>query len=159
MTDIIERTSLWQNTLAKQPQDQHEISRDKLRNALLHMRANVTHLVDQIRNDIPGLTVHNISHLDALWTVADVIAGPDFRLTPVEAFVFGCAVLLHDTGMAIGSYPGGLKDIKDTIEWRDVEASIRANEPTGDGAAIEAQALFSPASVPSFPRHLRNSLT
>jgi len=48
-----------------------------------------------------------------------LIAGDEFKLNPAEAFVFGGAVLLHDAGMSIAAYPGGLECIKSTPEWHD----------------------------------------
>src|ERR1035437_6791601 len=69
---------------------------------------------------LPGLTVHDISHLDGLWTVADLIAGPGVDLTPTEAFVLGGAFLVHDLGLALAAYPGGLQELQHRSEWQDL---------------------------------------
>lgn len=66
-----------------------------------------------------GFTVHDVSHLDALWEIADLIAGPDFRLNPAEAFVFGIGVLLHDAGMSVMSYSGGIDELLKTDVWQE----------------------------------------
>src|SRR5208283_1774069 len=114
-----ERTDFWQRTLARQESDQYEEARSFLREAFLQFRSKVVLLVAQIAKDLPELTVHDISHLDALWEMASLIAGSSYPLSPAEAFVFGGAALLHDAGMSLASYPGGLPELKTTIEWRD----------------------------------------
>ena len=40
-------------------------------------------LTNEIRIDLKDFTVHNIKHLDALWTVADQIIGDDLKLNPL----------------------------------------------------------------------------
>lgn len=115
---------LWRTSLAERPNDEHQGQRDRLRAALLQMRERVQPLVATIQNDCPGLTVHDVTHLDALWEMADLLAGSDFELTPAEAFVFGAAVLLHDAGMAALGYPGGKRGIQESIDWRDCFAGL-----------------------------------
>jgi hypothetical protein len=115
---------LWKSSLAERPNDDHQEERERLRTALVQMRARVQPLVATIQNDCAGLTVHDITHLDALWEMADLVAGEHFKLTPAEAFVFGAAVLLHDAGMAALGYPGGHQGITETIEWKDSYATF-----------------------------------
>jgi hypothetical protein len=131
---MFKQTHLWQTTLSAQ-NDDHDGCRDHLRQALLAMRENAAQLVNLIPIDCKGLTVHDVTHLDALWEMADLICGDRFQLNPCEAFVFGAAVLLHDAGMSVASYPGGLSQLMETIEWRDTAASIlkqNAMEPSPD---------------------------
>lgn len=122
----VEATALWQHSLAARENDSASKYRDRLRSALLTMRDNVIPFVRNIHRDVLGLTVHEESHLDALWQTANCIAGDNFELTPIEAFVFGASILLHDTGLAVASYPGGLADLAETAAWRDAEAGTRA---------------------------------
>ncbi|MCW2393252.1 hypothetical protein [Sphingobium sp. B11D3A] len=122
----VEATALWQRSLATRENDSASKYRDRLRSALLTMRENVIPFVRNIHRDVLGLTVHEESHLDALWQTATCIAGDDFELTPIEAFVFGASILLHDTGLAVAAYPGGLADLAETAAWRDAEAGARA---------------------------------
>ncbi|MGB8842517.1 MAG: hypothetical protein WCC64_15765 [Aliidongia sp.] len=42
---------------------------------------------------MPGLTLHDEAHLSALWDRASQLAGTDFHLNPLEAFIFGGAVI------------------------------------------------------------------
>ncbi|WP_434622771.1 HD domain-containing protein [Azospirillum sp. B2RO_4] len=97
----------------------------------------------QIPGDIPGLTVHDVSHLDALWSMASMIAGEDYlnpkNFTPAEAFVLGGAILLHDAAMSLAAYPNGMEGLRLTDQWRDMMARLKA-----DGVAeaeIDKQAL------------------
>ena len=94
-----------------------------------------------IPRDIPGFTVHDVTHLDALWETASLIAGDHYPLNPAEAFVFGGAVLLHDSAMSLAAYPGGLNEIKRTPEWRDAVAS-RLLAATGE--SIDPKQLDAP---------------
>jgi hypothetical protein len=125
-----EQTRLWQRTLGTRERDPQQHARERLRAALLKMRSNAAHLVKFIPEDCKGLTVHDVSHLDALWEMADIISGDNFEFTPVDAFVFGAAVLIHDAGMSVASYPKGIPDLINTTEWHDIAAATlrRAGE-------------------------------
>lgn len=118
-----DRSALWQATLAEQKKDQHSSARERLRTGFLRFRSKVTPLVNQIHKDMPGYTVHDITHLDALWNVASEIAGSDYPLNPAEAFVLGGAFLLHDAGMTLAAFPNGVEDLRKTLIWRDIDAS------------------------------------
>ncbi|HZP98988.1 MAG TPA: hypothetical protein VFB13_05580 [Reyranella sp.] len=118
-------TLLWKRGLGEQSGDNEAEAqaRTKLREAYLQMRDNAAELVSSIPDDCKGLTVHDITHLDALWDVADTIVGPDYALTPSEAFVFGGALLLHDAGLTIAAYQNGVSDLARTTEWRDAAST------------------------------------
>ena len=88
----------------------------------------VASLVARIAADMPGYTVHDVTHLDALWETTDLLCSEKMSLTPPEAFVFGMAVLLHDAGMTLAAYPGGLSELKATIEWSDAVALYSDSE-------------------------------
>jgi hypothetical protein len=139
-------TRLWQSSLGSRGGDPHDLARARLRAALDGFRERAGLLAGEISADLPGLTAHDISHLDGLWTIADLIAGPSFSLTPTEAFVLGGAFLLHDLGLALVAYPGGLRALQERPEWRDVLiATLRrvlGREPlTGDIASPPPQAV------------------
>jgi len=116
------------------------------------MRENASQLVQLIPKDCPGLTVHDVTHLDALWETADLIAGPDFSINPAEAFVFGAAILLHDSAMSVAAFPGGLSAISQTLEWKDAVFAAfqtRGEPPPNDDSVanppeeIREEILFS----------------
>lgn len=110
---------LLRRTLAPQPDDPHAESRKRLLDALLQMRKRAEMLAGEIHRDLPDFTVHDITHLDALWEMADLIAGPDYPLNPLEAFALGAVFLLHDLGLGLAAYPGGLAELKKGPGWQD----------------------------------------
>lgn len=98
------------------------------------MRDKVSQLVSLIVRDMPELTVHDITHLDALWDTASLISESVVTLSPPEGFVFGASVLLHDAALSVAAYPRGIDQIKETVEWRDAVARAR----TGTNRKIAA---------------------
>ncbi|HVY86022.1 MAG TPA: ATP-binding protein, partial [Caulobacterales bacterium] len=153
-----EKTQTWKRTLGSARRRNGDMDAGeqeglaRLRVAYLRMRENTAFLVSQIAADCKGLTVHDVSHLDALWDIADLVAGPNYNLTPAEGFVLGGAILLHDAGMAVAAFPGGLAQLKNTTEWRDnVYALSRRERIAGEldtlssghlPNKIEKEALF-----------------
>lgn len=121
--DRIKSTRLWKRTLDQQ-HDGFDEKREELRASFTNFRENAEHLVSKIAGDLPGLTQHDISHLDALWEVADLICGNEYPLNPLEAYVFGGAVLLHDSALCFEAYDNGVEGIRSTIIWKDSFASL-----------------------------------
>lgn len=97
-------------------------ARARFRNAFQQFREAAKHLAGEIHRELPDFTVHDISHLDALWEMADLITGPGISLTPPEAFILGGAFLTHDLGMGLAAYPGGLDELRKSEVWRDAVA-------------------------------------
>jgi hypothetical protein len=122
---LFEATAVWDRTLAKGNGDERtEKARTKLREAFLDFRERAATLADEIPQDLRLLTVHDVTHIDALWEIADLILGEDYELNPVEAFVVGSAFLLHDLGMSLSAYNEGINELKQHSEWEDVVAAI-----------------------------------
>lgn len=99
------------------------------------MRKRASALVAKIQSDLPHMTIHDVTHLDALWDMASIAAGDNFDLNPAEAFVFGGAVLLHDAAMTLAAYPGGIAELRLQTEWRDLHARYVAAIPADDPSA------------------------
>ncbi|HBE9179424.1 TPA: ATP-binding protein [Serratia fonticola] len=118
MDNVLDDMPLWKRTLGCKDNGNQNI--EFLRIAFLEMRSNVEKLVKDINAELPGLTVHDITHLDALWRVANEIIGDEYPINPAEAFVLGGAFLLHDAAHVLIAYPEGLKSIKKTILWNDL---------------------------------------
>ena len=89
------------------------------------LRTNVGKLTSRIAGALPGLSIHDVSHLDALWEVARTLAGPDYPLNALEAYVFGAAVLLHDAGLCFEAYSGGRDSVRRSQQWNDAHSRLR----------------------------------
>lgn len=121
-----ENTHLWESTLAElSGDDPHKKEREFLRSQFYNFRKNASVLAGEISRDLPNFTVHDITHLDALWEMASLICGKDYELNPAEAFVLGGAFLLHDLGMGLAAYPEGVEDLKKGDLWQDTESSLK----------------------------------
>ena len=106
-------------------------------------RERVGRLSSRIAASLPSLTIHDLSHLDALWTVASTIAGERFVLNPLEGYLFGTAVLLHDSALCFEAYSGGQRAVQDTVQWRDAHSRRRASQGELDLDAVDFEALRS----------------
>lgn len=123
---------LFQETFSNK--DYPSAEREYFRINLLELRNRVIPIVAQIARDMPGYTVHDITHLDALWEMASLIAGDDLSLNPPEAFVFGAAILVHDASMTFAAFPNGISDLKETQTWKDYAAleELKGSKQLGD---------------------------
>jgi len=127
--DNFKQSSLWKKNLALQVgDDPYANSREILRQSFLQTREAVTPLVAQIAKELPDLTVHDITHLDSLWNVADVIMGIDYEINPAETFVLGMTFLLHDAACSTFAYSNGVDGLKNTTEWTDFVAQNNFSE-------------------------------
>lgn len=113
---------LLRDAFASPSSDPDADPRARLRGSYLSFKERANLLAGEISRDLPHFTVHDGSHLDALWELADVVAGPQASLNPLEAYVLGGAILLHDLGLAVASYPGGRSDLREEPEWSDALA-------------------------------------
>jgi hypothetical protein len=90
-------TKLWERTLGSTRGSIAEQRRkERLRTAYQVFRERAAHLAALIPRDVPGLTDHSVHHLDALWEIASMLSETIEPFNPLEAFVFGGAILLHD---------------------------------------------------------------
>ncbi len=124
-----EQTSIWQKTLAKQSDsDIHEKEREFLRVQFENFREKAKLLASEISRVLPEYTVHDISHVDALWETAELVTKEEVELTPAEAFVLGGTFLIHDLGMGLASFPNGINELKKESIWKDTVASVLKNK-------------------------------
>lgn len=118
-------TKLWIN--AFEPKDDgNDKFRERLSLSYEVFRERVGQLIQTIPSEIKGLTVHDLTHLDALWQMADLLIGEDYPLNPAEVYVLGGAILLHDSAMTICAYRGGAEEIRKTPEYMDALAQVNA---------------------------------
>ncbi|MCO4201304.1 ATP-binding protein [Aeromonas hydrophila] len=133
-----EKTKLWSRTLGKN--DSEDIER--LRGSFFDFRKKIEPLVKNIEVELPGLTIHDITHIDSLWDVADQIIGDKSYLNPMEAYILGGAFLLHDAAHVNVAYEGGFGGLKKKDEWKDlVSLWFDGVEPEG-GSEDERKAFF-----------------
>ncbi len=119
----IEHTVLWQKSLAPAENDLYKSKREELRSAFVSFRNNASQLVSRIAATLPGLTQHEISHLDALWETASLIAGKDYPINPLEGFILGGAILLHDSALCFEAYQNGIDGLRETLIWQDAHVA------------------------------------
>lgn len=119
--DAYKNSSLWKSAFPANV-NEHSAQRQRIEQAYERFRERVGYLLEQIQKELPNLTLHDITHVDALWEVASQIAGPDYPLNPAEALVLGGAFLLHDAAHCRAAYPGGQDEIRALDEWRDAAA-------------------------------------
>jgi len=117
----MEEYKLWRRTLGSACLSYPE-KVELLRQAFLEFRSRTAQLVSTISSELPGLTVHDITHIDALWRVAEEIIGEDYPINPAEAFVLGGAFLLHDAAHVVAAFENGVDGIKSTLHWNDLIA-------------------------------------
>ena len=133
-------TYLWKMAFKATRDDANQGEQDRLVSCYEKMRTRASALVAKISGDLPHMTVHDVTHLDALWDMASIAAHENYDVNPAEAFVFGGAILLHDSAMTLAAYPGGIEDLRKQTEWRDLHARYMASVPVGDTAeAKEAE--------------------
>ena len=127
------QTWLWRQAFQTPRSNSTTDEQEFFRTQYLSIRERAAQLVSRIAVDLPGMTVHDISHLDALWDTASSVAEGAVNVNPAEAFVFGASILLHDAAMSLAAYPGGLVEVRTTVAWRDAVARLAlASEELGD---------------------------
>jgi hypothetical protein len=149
MTDLpaaVVESHLWRGSLAPRDDDRHAAPRERLRAAFVIFRERAGLLAAEIRRDLPQLTLHDLSHMDALWETASTILGPEYALTPTEGFVLGGAFLVHDLGMAMPAVDGGIDALRADPRWADlVTYEYRTSfdrEPTSAEVASPDESIF-----------------
>jgi hypothetical protein len=116
-----EKARLWKESLGRHSGgDVYREERERLRAGFFSFRKNAELLAAEIPRDFDFLTVHDITHLDALWEMADLVTAKDERLSPLEAFVLGGAFLVHDLGMGVAAYPHGFGELQQRPEFKDL---------------------------------------
>ena len=118
----------------------HSEERSSLKHNLFSARDKVGKIVQSIQYDTPGLTVHDITHLDNLWEIIDLLTPNSDYLNPAEIFVLGISILLHDAGHSLSSYDGGESEIQATDIWRD----HLARAAKSSGLSLESLDFSSP---------------
>jgi signal transduction histidine kinase len=131
------QTWLWRQAFVNPRSDTTTEEQEFFRTQYLSIRDRAAQLVSRIAVDFPGMTVHDVSHLDALWDTASAVAEGAVNVNPAEAFVLGGSILLHDAAMSLAAYPGGLAQVRTTVAWKDAVARIVLAAEEGGGDCID----------------------
>ncbi len=107
---LFEKTDSWKNTLGKKS-SAAKSQIESLRTSFLSFRSNAEEIINLLPQNLKELTIHDMRHVDALWQTCDIIGGSKLLDNPLEGFVLGGAFLLHDLGLALASYPGGINEL------------------------------------------------
>jgi hypothetical protein len=91
----------------------------KLREEFLSLRSKAEAISARTREFLPQFTLHDITHLDELWYTASLLASNQ-RLTPLEAFIFGCGAMVHDLGLSFAAFPNGAAELIASDIWSDI---------------------------------------
>lgn len=131
------QTTLWRAAFEDARSDAAPEEQVRLAACYEAMRKRASTLVAKIASDLPHMTVHDVTHLDALWEMASIATGQNFDLNPAEAFVLGGAILLHDAAMTLAAFPGGIAELREQTEWRDLYARHMTSVLPGDATAAK----------------------
>lgn len=115
-------TPLWKQTLGQETNDTSKSPIEHLRGAYIQFREHAKQLAHEIALSMPDYTDHSIKHSDSLWSTASILIGDKVFVNPAEAFVLGGAFLVHDLGMGLSAYEGGIKNIISDPQFLDLLA-------------------------------------
>jgi hypothetical protein len=118
-----ERTELWKRTLGEREADPAQAARGWLREQLRQARQRAELVAEQIQGAYPSLKPQWGNRFDLLWERVDLIIGPQYPMTPAEAFVLGGALIVYDLGPGLAGLPGGEAELRRTQEWKDALAA------------------------------------
>ena len=139
-------SSLWRRTLAPRAHDStHERDLGRLRISYQAARASAAILLKEIARSTPDLAAHEVARVDALWETASLVCGTDDFLTPTEAYVLGCAFVVHEAAMGLAAHLDDLPRVFGQARWRDLLSAAFVDE-TGHWPS-EAELRSPPAVV------------
>jgi hypothetical protein len=133
---------IWRSAFEPNEDHHHQSWRARLMNSFEAFREKAKMLAGEIPRDLADFTVHDITHLDALWEMADLIAGPEIVLNPVEAYVLGGAFLTHDLALSATAYPNGAADVKALPLYRQGLRALFPAKEERDLDSAEARKLL-----------------
>ena len=131
------KTWLWRQAFLSPHSDCTTDEQNFFQVQYLSIRERAAELVSRIVTNFPEVTVHDISHLDALWDTASLVAEGAVNVNPAESFVLGTSILLHDAAMSLAAYPGGITEIRTTLAWRDAIARVALSAEERGGNHID----------------------
>ncbi|MET4329675.1 hypothetical protein ABIB80_005517 [Bradyrhizobium sp. i1.15.2] len=92
MTSDFRECEIWSRVFKNvDPKDVEKATR--LKTSFIVFRERVKGILEKISSCLPNLTVHDITHIDALWDTAGLIVGSSYPLNPMEVYVLGDVML------------------------------------------------------------------
>ncbi len=140
--ELFKNTFIWTKTIGIATDNEHSSQIEELRVAYLKLRENASILVTRISATIPALTQHEISHLDSLWDTASLIVGENFPINPLEGFILGSAILIHDSALCFEAYENGQEGVRETLQWKDAFADLCDSNEKADREELKGEADF-----------------
>lgn len=117
----IENTTIWNNAFGSNLSECESL----LKSSFIESRKKVSQLVNRVTGDFSDLTIHDITHLDKLWEMSDFLLNDKFQLNPLEAYILGISILLHDSALTFSAYENGMNTIRNDIFWKDTFAKLK----------------------------------
>ena len=112
------KLNIWKNAF---PDSTVNGTEERLQAALEKVRDNVSVLGQKINANFPELVGFDVTHMDALWDVADLLVDEKHELNPLEIFILGCAFYLQDAALCFHAYREGQEAVRNTNEWKDAQ--------------------------------------
>jgi hypothetical protein len=135
-------TYIWKKTLGQARRAPNGDQIEELRTSYLKFRENTAHLVSRISATLPSLTQHEITHLDSLWDTASLIVGDGYPLNPLEGFILGGSILVHDSALCFEAYENGQIGLRQTYQWKDAFTELNSQSDSLNTQELEKQADF-----------------
>ncbi|MFM5918232.1 MAG: hypothetical protein ACKOOL_11965 [Novosphingobium sp.] len=112
-------TYLWKKAFVEPRSDSTEKEQRWFQERFLAFRDKADMLTKLIIRDMEWMTIHDVTHLDALWETASIITNNSIELNPAEAFVLGGSILLHDSAMSLAAYQNDINQLKEQQAFKD----------------------------------------
>lgn len=119
-------SALWRSAFgqSRKSRQEDEPARERLRASYLLTRETIATLLGELGASVPGFTVHDITHADALWETASLLCGGATVLTPAETYVLGCSFLFHDAAMGKAAYQQDVDAALGEVRWKDLLCAV-----------------------------------
>lgn len=117
---MYQRSKLWRTLVTAANEGDYKREASELIAAYQTSWERASALSSRISHDLPGLTLHDDKHLSAVWSCSELLIGQDAQLNPIEIFVLGMSILIHDIGHTQIAYSGRIDEIRSSTTYKDI---------------------------------------
>lgn len=117
------KTSLWRRSLARRTHDLRKEAQERLAVSYESVRRTIIPLLREVTHTAPDFTQHDETHSDALWETAGHVYDDLDGINPAEAWLLGCAFLIHDAAMGRIPPDEDIAEYMGRPVWRDLMAA------------------------------------